>query len=135
RGEASTWSPVLPEVGGTVSQAGELRGIDGIRSARRLEILPYTVGRVTRAPEEADNPFYDATAGGLSFGGDLKYGLTSNLTLSATLNPDFGQVEADPSDVNLSAFETFFSEKRPFFVEGSNIFSFGIGTDYRSGEQ
>src|SRR5690606_21880817 len=66
---------------------------------------------------------------------DLRYGLSSNLTLSATFNPDFGQVEADPSVVNLSAFETFFPEKRPFFVEGSNIFEFNVGYDDGSGEQ
>lgn len=135
RGEWAWWSPVLPGVGGTVSQAGELRGIEGIRAPRRLEILPYSVGRVTRAPLEAGNPFHGANDGDLALGADLKYGLTSNLTLSATLNPDFGQVEADPSEVNLSALESFFPEKRPFFMEGANIFRFGIGTDDNSGEQ
>ncbi len=135
RGEWAWWSPVLPDFGGIVSQAGELRGVEGISAPRRLEVLPYTVARVTRAPLEAGNPFYDATAGNLALGADLRYGVASNLTLSATLNPDFGQVEADPSEVNLSAFESFFPEKRPFFMEGSNIFSFGIGTDDGSGEQ
>ncbi|HEX2091868.1 MAG TPA: DUF5916 domain-containing protein, partial [Longimicrobiaceae bacterium] len=134
RGEWSWWSPVLPTGGGTVSQSGELRGLQGIRSARRLEVLPYSVARLTRAPGEAANPFYRANDGSMSLGVDLRYGLTSNLTLSATLNPDFGQVEADPSQVNLSAYESYFAEKRPFFMEGANIFAFNVGTDDGSGE-
>ena len=134
RNERSTWSPIRPQVQGFVSQFGELHGLEGLRSARSLEVLPYTVVRATRAPGDEGNPFYESTAGELSVGGDVKYGLTSNLTLNATINPDFGQVEADPSVVNLSAFESFFPERRPFFLEGSNIFRFGIGTDDGSGE-
>jgi len=79
------------------------------------------------APSEPGNPFQDGSSGGASFGGDVKLGLTSNITLDATLNPDFGQVEADPAVVNLSAFESFFPERRPFFNEGSDIFRFSIG--------
>ncbi|HEX2095395.1 MAG TPA: DUF5916 domain-containing protein, partial [Longimicrobiaceae bacterium] len=134
RGEWSWWSPVLPTVGGMVSQSGELHGLTGIRPARRLEVLPYSVARVTRAPGEDANPFYHESDGSVAAGLDVRYGITSNLTLSATLNPDFGQVEADPSQVNLSAFESYFREKRPFFMEGSNIFSFNVGTDDGSGE-
>lgn len=134
RGEWSWWAPTLPAVGGMVSQAGQLRGLEGIRPVRRLEVMPYTVARATRAPGEAANPFHRSTAGELEVGGDVRYGVTSNLTLSATFNPDFGQVEADPSQVNLSAFESFFAERRPFFIEGANIFSFGVGYDDGSGE-
>lgn len=134
RGEWSWWSPVLPSVGGFVSQAGELHDVSGIEAPRRLEIIPYTLGRVTAAPDDPGNPFYKSRDGAASFGADLRLGIGSNLTLSATINPDFGQVEADPSVVNLSAFESFFPEKRPFFTEGSNIFGFGIGTDDDSGE-
>ncbi len=134
RGEWSWWSPVRPTVGGKVSQAGELHGLDGVRPSRRLEVLPYSVASVTRAPADAGNPFYQRNDGAVDVGVDLRYGLTSNLTLSATLNPDFGQVEADPSQVNLSAYESYFSEKRPFFMEGSNIFAFNVGTDDGSGE-
>ncbi|MFW6079163.1 MAG: DUF5916 domain-containing protein, partial [Gemmatimonadota bacterium] len=133
-GEWSWWSPVLPEAGGVISESGDLVGLARLESPRRLELLPYTVARATRAPEQPDNPFYESTDGVVSAGLDLRYGLTSNLTLSATVNPDFGQVEADPSVVNLSAYETFFPEKRPFFMEGSNIFRFGIGYDDGSGE-
>jgi hypothetical protein len=134
RGEWSWWSPVLPSVSGIVSQSGELRGLRGLRSVRRLEVVPYSVASMTRAPGDAGNPFYQRNDPGMSAGLDLRYGLTSNLTLSATLNPDFGQVEADPSEVNLSAYESYFAEKRPFFMEGSNIFAFGVGTDDGSGE-
>jgi hypothetical protein len=77
---------------------------------------------------DPDNPFHDGSTQGITGGLDLKYGVTSNLTLDATINPDFGQVEADPAVVNLSAFETFFDERRPFFVEGANLFQFGAGS-------
>lgn len=90
--------------------------------------LPYSVGRgfydQTATPGD---PFNDGSA---YFGGaglDLKYGLSSNLTLDATINSDFGQVEIDPAFVNLTAFEQFLAEQRPFFVEGAGIFSFGGG--------
>ena len=76
------------------------------------------------APDAA-NPFYRANDTKPSAGADLKYGLPGGLTLTASVNPDFGQVEVDPAVVNLSAYETFFPEKRPFFVEGANIFNIG----------
>ncbi len=134
RGEWAWWSPVLPRVGGLVSQAGELIDLEAVRPPRRIEVIPYTVARVTAAPDQPGNPFYARRDGDAAVGGDLRLGIGSNLTLSATVNPDFGQVEADPSVVNLTAFETFFPEKRPFFTEGANIFSFRIGTDDHSGE-
>ena len=92
-----------------------------------MELLPYTMARVARAPGEEANPFYSPTDWFGTVGADVKYGVTNNLTLDLTINPDFGQVEADPAQVNLTAFETFFPEKRPFFVEGASIFNFGIG--------
>jgi len=135
RSEIDDWSQVKPDVNGFVSQFGDLGGITGLRSGRRLEVLPYTSARLTRAPDRPGDPFYSTnqTVGGA--GADIKYGLTSNLTLTATINPDFGQVEADPSQVNLSAFETFFSERRPFFTEGSDIFRISANFPYfvRSG--
>ncbi|MDQ3082861.1 MAG: DUF5916 domain-containing protein, partial [Gemmatimonadota bacterium] len=76
-------------------------------------------------PVDRNNPFTRPSEYKYRVGADLKYLLTSNLTLDATINPDFGQVEVDPAVVNLSAFETFFPEKRPFFVEGGGIFGFG----------
>jgi len=125
--EESFWSPVLPNVQGVVSRFGELRGLERLPSPRRLEVQPYSMGRVTRAPVQQGNPFYRATDPTASGGADVKYGITSNFTLTATLNPDFGQVEADPGQVNLTAYETFLPEQRPFFVEGSDIFKFGLG--------
>jgi hypothetical protein len=96
---------------------------------RRLEVLPYTVAK-SSFTQGADplNPFNDGSVQDLAGGLDLKYGVTSDLTLAATVNPDFGQVEADPAVVNLSAFETYFEERRPFFVEGANLFQFGAGS-------
>ncbi len=125
RNERDTWTPWTPQDGGFVSRFGDLVGLQGIRVPERLEITPYVSSTVTRAPGDAADPFYDKTHNKPSVGGDLKYGLPGGLTLSATVNPDFGQVEVDPAVVNLSAFETSFPEKRPFFLEGSDVFSFG----------
>jgi hypothetical protein len=126
--ERSYWSPMRPDQSGFASRFGTLTGIRDLRNPRRLELLPYSVASVTRDGEvSGDDPFRDPTDPALSVGADLKYGVTSNLTLTATFNPDFGQVEADPSQVNLSAFETFFQERRPFFVEGVDVFNFGLG--------
>jgi hypothetical protein len=130
RSEIADWSPIRPDRNGFVSQFGEVGGIQGLRSARRLEVLPYSVARVTRAPGTETDPFWSRNDGFGSVGADVKYGLTPDLTLTATINPDFGQVEADPSEVNLSAFESFFQERRPFFTEGSDIFSFDVGFPY-----
>jgi hypothetical protein len=136
RDEMSFWSPVLPGVPGFVSVAGTMTGVRGLRAPKRVEALPYIVSKVTRAPAPGGavaSPFWRETQPATSVGADLKYGVTSNLTLTATINPDFGQVEADPSVVNLSAFETFYPERRPFFLEGASLFSFNIGDD-NSGE-
>lgn len=120
--ERSTWQPIPKDAPGWVSRFGELRGIEGIKPHRRLEVLPYGVGRAERFPREPGNPFRQGGTGTLTAGADAKLGVSSNFTLDVTANPDFGQVEADPSEVNLTAFESFFEEKRPFFVEGGNIF-------------
>jgi len=122
-----SWAPNTSE--GYASLFGHLHGLQNIPAPRRIEVLPYTVAKTdfTQGANPA-NPFNDGSMQNVTAGFDLKYGLTSNLTLDATVNPDFGQVEADPAVVNLSAFETYFSERRPFFVEGSNIFRFGSGT-------
>jgi hypothetical protein len=117
KNEKDQWVLIGRAVAGFFSQFGHLEGISGIPPARRLELLPYVTGGLTyRANANADNPFEDKTSGRI--GGDLSMGLGPNLTLNATVLPDFGQVEADPADVNLSAFETVFTERRPFFTEG-----------------
>jgi hypothetical protein len=116
------WPLYSRSKGGLSSQLGDLAGIDGIASPRRLEIAPYTVARTANVP--ASVGFKQASS--TTMGADLNYGITSNLTVDATVNPDFGQVEADPSVLNLSAFETFFPEKRPFFLEGQGLFRFDL---------
>ena len=125
RNERDTWSPWTQRMGGYVSRAGDLVGLEDVPTPRRLEVMPYASARLTRAPSDPGNPFYRRNDGAPSVGADLKYGLPGSLTLTATVNPDFGQVEVDPAVVNLSAFEVFFPERRPFFVEGANVFNFG----------
>ena len=122
RNEEVYWSllPRTEEV--WASRFGELHGIVGIRPTSRLELLPYVAGSSTLAGlSEQANPFDDGLnlVGGAGL--DMKMGLGPNLTLDATFNPDFGQIEADPAEVNLTAFETFFDERRPFFLEGSQL--------------
>jgi hypothetical protein len=130
RNERDTWSPWTPQDPGFVSRFGDLDGLVNVPTPSRLEVMPYVSAKATRAPGSSVNPFYSKTDLKPSVGGDLRYGLPGGLTLTATVNPDFGQVEVDPSVVNLSAFETFFPEKRPFFLEGSDIFSFGQVTTH-----
>ncbi|HEX8692678.1 MAG TPA: DUF5916 domain-containing protein [Longimicrobium sp.] len=125
--EQSFWAPLRRDDSRVVARFGELHGMTGLPSPRRLELLPYMLSGVTRAPGDGADPFYSASDWRGSAGMDVKYGVTSDLTLDATVNPDFGQVEADPSQVNLTQYETFFPEKRPFFTEGADIFRFGIG--------
>jgi hypothetical protein len=106
-----------------VSLAGELDGLDDIESRRHLELLPYVTARSEiSGTAEPDDPFNDGRTAAGSVGLDAKWGFASNMTLDATVNPDFGQVEVDPAVVNLSVFETFYEEKRPFFIEGSQAF-------------
>ena len=123
--ETSTWPLLSRNANGFVSQFAELRGLKRGGAPKRLELLPYTVGTVELNPG-SDNPLRERTDPTGSVGLDLKYALRPGLTLTATVNPDFGQVEADPAVVNLDAFETFFQERRPFFVEGSGTFQFNV---------
>ncbi len=124
--ERSTWQLIPRDESGWVSKFGELRGIRGIRPQRQIEILPYVAGQAERFQEVPGDPFRDGGRQSISGGVDGKFGVTGDMTLDFTVNPDFGQVEADPSVVNLTAFESFFGEKRPFFIEGSNILDFRI---------
>ncbi|MGH2568845.1 MAG: DUF5916 domain-containing protein, partial [Bacteroidota bacterium] len=132
-GEFSFWSPVPGDFSTFVSRFGSLTGIAGLTSPARFELQPYVVSRLARIPDRSPgNPFYKANDLFGNVGADFKYGLTSDFTLTGTVNPDFGQVEVDPAVVNLSAFEIFFSERRPFFVEGADIFSFGRSRNFNS---
>ena len=119
RNEEVFWSPVRRTDERWASLFGDLAGIEGIRPRRRLEILPYVAADSRLAgTRAAGDPFTGGANLAGRVGADVKVGLGSNLTLEATVNPDFGQVEADPAEVNLSVFETFFDERRPFFVRG-----------------
>jgi hypothetical protein len=126
-GERISWPLLSRKKNGYVSQAGTLSGIGGLPTPRRVELSPYVVmkngTRDFGGPREGGRSRYDHPSQG-SVGADLKVGLSSNLTLDATINPDFGQVEADPAQLNLTAFETFYGERRPFFLEGAGIFKF-----------
>jgi hypothetical protein len=123
--ETSTWPLLSRNANGFVSQFAEVRGLRMGASPKKLELLPYTVGSVSLDPASS-NPLVERTDPAGSIGLDLKYALRPGLTITATANPDFGQVEADPAVVNLDAFETFFQERRPFFVEGSGTFQFPV---------
>jgi hypothetical protein len=126
KNERVMWKPIARDASGWVSEFGDLQGIEGIEPPRRLELLPYLVAQEALTPSQPDNPFETGSSFHGTLGGDLRFGITNSLTLNLTVNPDFGQVEADPSVVNLSAFETFFSERRPFFLEGASIFDFSL---------
>ncbi len=125
-GEESSWSPWSRAGNRIASDFGTLDHVDGVEPGRRLEVLPYMSGGVGTAQVAEDDPFHDTVEGRFNAGVDVKYGLSSAFTLSATVNPDFGQVEADPSQVNLTAQESFFAEKRPFFLEGTDIFRYTL---------
>ena len=124
--EDSYWIVVPKDEQGWASRMGDLVGIEAIEPSRRIELTPYVANDFTHTNNvDPDDPFNDGTDYSARFGGDFKMGVGPNLTLEGTINPDFGQVEADPAEVNLSAFETFFDERRPFFTEGSNLLQGG----------
>jgi hypothetical protein len=124
--ETSSWPLIAKSRTGFVSQFGELGGLRLSGGAKRLEFVPYSVAQVATQPTDAGNPLETSRDLGGAAGADLKYALTPGLTMTATINPDFGQVEADPAVVNLTAFETFYPERRPFFVESSGNLQFDL---------
>jgi hypothetical protein len=123
--EESDWEPQTSTGPGILYLFGHLEGISDLPKSRRIELMPYTSGKLNMVEKDALNPY---TKDGYQLFGniglDAKIGLSSNFTADVTINPDFGQVESDPSTMNLTAFETFYDEKRPFFLEGKNIFNF-----------
>lgn len=124
--ERSQWQYIPPDAAGYVHLLGELNGIKGIKPQKQLEIQPYLVGKTETFEKEEGNPYKTGQSSGFDAGLDAKIGITSDVTLDLTVNPDFGQVEADPSQVNLTALEIFFQERRPFFLEGNNILDFPV---------
>ncbi len=124
KGELSLWQPIPRDAPGWVHRYGILTGIEQVKPRRQIEVAPYTVTQAERFERETGNPFRTGNSKNISAGLDMKMGITNDFTLDLTIFPDFGQVEADPSEVNLTAFETYFPEKRPFFIEGRNLFHF-----------
>lgn len=128
KNETDFWQHIPKEAPGMVHLYGEMKGLNEIKPRKILDITPYTVAKTESFKADPENPFRSkGRLSGINAGLDAKIGVTNNLTMDLTINPDFGQVEADPSEVNLSAYETFFKEKRPFFIEGKNITNFGLG--------
>jgi len=126
RKNESVWlHPVKKTDSGTASRMDNLDGINGIEARRHLELLPYVAGRTEFIePMSPDDPFNDGSRQFASTGIDIKYGLSSNFTLDATINPDFGQVEVDPAVVNLTAFETYFRKSGRSFSKGQYLRQF-----------
>ncbi len=130
----STWPLIRRSRPGLISQFGDLAGLAGVAAPKRSEIIPYAVAQTEPVPGRITDQRQRVT-----IGGDLRHAIASNILLDATINPDFGQVEADPGQLNLSAFETFQREQRPFFVSGSGLFDYRINcfavVDCSTGEQ
>ena len=124
--ERSSWQFISPKSTGWVNHFGELYGIKKITPKKQRDITPYVVGQSETYQREEGNPFASGKDFAAKAGVDGKLGLTNDLTLDFTINPDFGQVEADPSEVNLTTYETYFQEKRPFFIEGKDILSLSL---------
>ncbi len=125
--ERSYYVMVPSKESGFVSRFALLEGLKGIKPKQRFEVLPYLVQKAQYLRHDSKDPYYKENQYRTTFGADFKVSLGSNLNLDGTINPDFGQVEVDPAVINLSAFETYYDEKRPFFLEGTTIFDFGYG--------
>lgn len=138
RSESRSLFQQIPRNSGVwVSAFAELHGIIGIKPQKQIEIQPYMVAQASTFEKEEGNPFVDGSKSKFTGGVDGKIGLTSDMVLDFTINPDFGQVEADPAAVRLDGFQNFFQEQRPFFVENNNVFNFQVtgseaGGDYDS---
>ncbi|PKB42140.1 carbohydrate binding protein with CBM9 domain [Cellulophaga sp. RHA19] len=126
--ERSIWQRIPLESSGYVSEFGELRGLLNIKPQKQLEIQPFVVNQYDSYPKEVGNPYRDGSDYKLNGGLDAKIGITNDLTLDLTVNPDFGQVEADPGAIALDGFQIFFKEQRPFFIENKNIFDYEFGS-------
>ena len=122
--ELSAWDRIPVGSAGWVSEAGELHGLQNIKPQKQIEIQPFTVIKLSEYEAETGNPYLDGKDYSLNAGLDAKFGITNDLTLDVTINPDFGQVEADPAVIALDGFEVFNREQRPFFVENKNIFNY-----------
>lgn len=120
----SNWQFIPQNNGNWVSNFGELHGLVGLKPQKQIELQPYTVAQAETFEKQEGNPFATGSDQSISVGLDGKIGVTSDLTLDFTINPDFGQVEADPSALTLDGFRIFFPERRPFFIENRNLFDY-----------
>ncbi len=125
--EMSLWQPIPRNSSGFIHQMGTLSGMEDMKNRKQADIIPFFVASVNKYEPQDGNPFATGTDPAFRIGLDSKFALSNNLILDYTLLPDFGQVEADPSQVNLSAFEIYYQEKRQFFVEGNSITDFKTG--------
>ncbi len=125
--EYDTWQNVPDSLSGWVRNYGKLYGIKNLKPKKVAELAPYILGKAENYKKEEGNPFAKGREFGIDAGLDGKIGISNDFTLDIAINPDFGQVEADPSQLNLTAYETYYQEKRPFFLEGRNITSYNLG--------
>jgi len=130
RNETTYWNPRPKDAAGFVSLFGILRGLANLPNSDKMQVLPYLKATSENRPVGQRHPQIDNPLQNYDAGLDLKYPLASNIAMDVSINPDFGQVESDPSEFNLTAYETYFDEKRPFFLEGSHLFYYKVGIGY-----
>ncbi|MCL6296709.1 DUF5916 domain-containing protein [Jejuia spongiicola] len=122
--EISVWQRIPIDASGWISEFGELHGLQNLKPQKQFEIQPFVVTSLETFEKDSNNPYRNSNIASINAGVDGKFGFTNDLTLDFTINPDFGQVEADPAAIALDGFQLFFQEQRPFFVENKNIFSY-----------
>ena len=131
--ERSSWQHIPRNVSGWCSRLGELRGLGHLPRQTGIELLPFARGQLELDESIPGDVYADGRNSEYAVGLDAKLSLPGDFTLDLSVNPDFGQVEADPAEVNLTEFESRLSENRPLFIEGQNLFSFAVAPTIASG--
>lgn len=124
--ERSVWQYIPHNSGGWVSEFGELHGLKNLPSNTQIELAPYVLAQTEKFKAEPGNPYADGSKKKVSAGIDGKFSVTRDMIVDFTINPDFGQVEADPGAIRLDGYEIFFEERRPFFIENRNLFDYQV---------